>query len=103
MSSTKSSGAISRGTEGLVSRSVVDNENAAREDLGAGRQQPAWLAGRHALPFQDLSDDEFEVFSYLLLLRECPGERIVYYGKTGDAGRDVVRTSTGNVIELIQC
>ncbi len=53
-----------------MSRPVVDKESAARKDLGLERRQPAWLAGWHALPFQDLSDDEFEVFSYLLLLRE---------------------------------
>jgi hypothetical protein len=43
------------------------------------------------------------VFSYLLLLREYPGERIVYYGKTGDAGRDIVRTAADGTIELVQC
>lgn len=86
-----------------MSRPVVNDADSARRDLGAHRRQPAWLAGRHALPFQDLSDDEFEVFSYLLLLRECPTERIIYYGKTGDAGRDVVRTGSENIVELIQC
>jgi KaiC/GvpD/RAD55 family RecA-like ATPase len=84
-------------------RPVVENEIAARNDLGPERRQPAWLAGRHALPFHDLSDDEFEVFSYLLLLRECPGDRVVYYGKTGDAGRDVVRTLASGTVELVQC
>ena len=86
-----------------MSRPIVENERSARDDLGAGRRQPAWLARRHALPFQDLSDDEFEVFSYLLLLREHSGERIIYYGKTGDAGRDVVRTLPSGTVELIQC
>ena len=87
----------------MVSRSVVETESTARADLGPVRKQPAWLAGRHALPFQDLSDDEFEVFAYLLLLREHPDDRVVYYGKTGDAGRDVVRAGPGNAVELIQC
>ena len=86
-----------------MSRPVIDHESAAREDLGPERRQPAWLAGRHALPFQDLSDDEFEVFSYLLLLREGPDESVVYYGKTRDAGRDVVRTLAEGGVELIQC
>jgi len=86
-----------------VSRPVVDHADSARKDLGPNRQKPNWLAGRHALPFQDLSDDEFEVFTYLLLLRECPNDRIVYYGKTGDAGRDVIRTDAENTVELIQC
>jgi hypothetical protein len=67
------------------------------------RRQPAWLSNRHALPFQDLSDDEFEVFSYLLLIRERLGEQVIYYGKTGDAGRDVVRTEPAGTVELIQC
>lgn len=86
-----------------MSRQVIESEDAARSDLGKERRQPAWLSGRHALPFQDLSDDEFEVFSYLLLLREEPGGRVIYYGKTGDAGRDVVRISADGGVELIQC
>ena len=86
-----------------MSRLIISDERAARDELGNARRQPAWTTRRHALPFQDLSDDEFEVFSYLLLLREYPGERIVYYGKTGDAGRDVVRTGSDGVVELIQC
>jgi hypothetical protein len=86
-----------------VSRLVIENENAARHDLGQARRQPAWLAGRPALPFHELSGDEFEVFCYLLLLREKPDQRVVYYGKTGDAGRDIVRWTSSDTVELIQC
>jgi hypothetical protein len=52
-----------------------------------------------------LSGDEFEVFCYLLLLREHArdGVKVVYYGKTGDGGRDIVRTATDGTVELIQC
>ena len=55
------------------------------------------------MPFQDRSDDEFEVFNYLLLIKEHPNETVVYYGKTGDLGRDIVRRLADGEHELIQC
>lgn len=78
-------------------------EDAARKDLGTPRSKPGWLEKQHSLPFQFLSPDEFEIFCYLLLLRENPGENICYYGKTGDAGRDIIRHGRDGSVELIQC
>lgn len=86
-----------------MTRKLCTGGAEARADLGAGRFHPAWLSSRHALPFQDLSDGEFEVFCYLLLLHEHPDERIIYHGKTGDAGRDIVRATADGTVELIQC
>jgi hypothetical protein len=86
-----------------LERLRMEGAEAARKDLGRNRSRPSWRESRHALPFSDLSDDEFEIFSYLLLLEEHPGERIVYYGKRGDRGRDIVRTEAGGHVELIQC
>ena len=86
-----------------MARQVVQNEDEARADVSTIRTRPSWLSCRHALPFQDLSDDEFEVFNYLLLLKEHPGEKIIYYGKTGDSGRDIVRGLSDGTDELIQC
>src|SRR4028119_2230379 len=84
-------------------RAKFSGDNAARADIGASRSKPAWLESQHSLPFHMLSPDEFEIFCYLLLRRENPDEDIFYYGKTGDAGRDIVRVSSGGHIELIQC
>ena len=71
-------------------RAKISGEESARADLGEARSKPAWLENQHILPFQMLSPDEFEIFCYLLLLRENPQDNIYYYGKTGDAGRDIV-------------
>ncbi|MBD1932271.1 MULTISPECIES: restriction endonuclease [Cyanophyceae] len=78
-------------------------EDAARKDLGTPQSKPAWLESQHSLPFHSLSADEFEIFCYLLLRQENPGENIFYYGKTGDAGRDIVRIKPDRSVELIQC
>ncbi len=87
----------------MLERPKYIDEDAARTELGTSRSKPAWLQGQHSLPFQFLSDDEFEIFCYLLLRREYPEENIYYYGKTGDAGRDIVRIKEDGAIELIQC
>lgn len=78
-------------------------EDAARKDLGTPPCKIGWLESQHSLPFQFLSPDEFEIFCYLLLLRENPGENIYYYGKTGDAGRDIIRHRRDGSVELVQC
>ena len=78
-------------------------EHVARKDLGTPRSKPGWLENQHSLPFQFLSPDEFEIFCYLLLLRENPEENICYYGKTGDAGRDIIRYRRDCSVDLIQC
>jgi len=72
-------------------------------DLGSSLSRPAWLERDLSLPFDHLSGDEFEVFCYLLLRREHPSEDIVYYGKTADLGRDIIRRREDGNVELIQC
>jgi Restriction endonuclease len=86
-----------------LERAKFNGESAAREDLGTLRTKPGWLERQHALPFDELSPDEFEIFCYLLLCRENPDEDIWYYGKTGDAGRDIVWNKKDGTLELIQC
>ncbi len=86
-----------------MERAKYTGEAAARAELGTPQSKPGWLESQHSLPFQFLSPDEFELFCYLLLFRENPGEDIFYYGKTGDAGRDIVRIKEDGSVELIQC
>src|SRR3954451_1005271 len=89
-----------------MARHSVTTESDARAELGAHQSRPHWREGRHALPFHELSDDEFEVFCFLLLKREHPQDDIRYYGKTGDGGRDIIhRRTTPNrlAVRLIQC
>ena len=85
-----------------MSRLTVTDADAARTDLGSARSIPEWREGRPSLPFHELSPAEFEVFCFLLLLKEHPGDRIYYYGKTGDRGRDIIHRRGGKV-RLIQC
>lgn len=84
-------------------RPVVRTEEEARREFDSRLPPVPWLEANIALPFDDLSWDRFEIFSYLLLKREHPGEEIVYYGKTGDGGRDIVRYREDGSAELIQC
>ncbi len=84
-------------------RQRIQGVVAARGDLGVGRSYPPWLERGHSLPFGMLSDDEFEVFCYLLLVREHPTDEIYYYGKTGDGGRDIVHHHANGTVDLIQC
>lgn len=86
-------------------RRLVRNEDQAREDLGLDSTRPHWLERDVTLPFDSLSPDEFEVFCFILLLREeAPDtDEVYYYGKTGDAGRDIIRVLTDGRLELIQC
>ncbi len=78
----------------------------ARAELVAGRERPDWREGRHSLPFHELSDHEFEIFCFLLVMSECPQDDVRLYGSSGDAGRDIVHRATtpgGVVVRLIQC
>lgn len=84
-------------------RPVVSTEEEARKELDPRLPLVPWLEADLALPFDRLGWDRFEVFCYLLLKREHPGEEIIYYGKTGDSGRDIVRHRKGGAVELIQC
>jgi hypothetical protein len=83
-------------------RKKVSDANGARADLGPRGKKLDWREGRHALPFDELGDDEFEIFCFLLLLKEHPGGSIYYYGKTADGGRDIVHMKGGKT-RLVQC
>jgi hypothetical protein len=65
-----------------MERMKVTDEREALAELGESRTKPSWRQACHYLPFSDLSDNEFEVFCFLLLLKEYPGDRIYYYGKS---------------------
>ncbi|MDX2239346.1 MAG: restriction endonuclease [Leptolyngbyaceae cyanobacterium bins.302] len=84
-------------------RAKISREDDARVDLGELRSNPPWLENQHVLPFHLLSPDEFEIFCFLLLRYENPQDDIYYYGKTGDAGRDIVWHKSDGSLELIQC
>ena len=86
-----------------MERKVVKSVAHARTDLGETPRRPPWLERQHALPFGDLSPDEFEVFSYILLVSEHPDDRIEYFGKTGDLGRDIVWVNAAGLVTLVQC
>jgi tetratricopeptide (TPR) repeat protein len=86
-----------------VQRKIVESHTDAIAELDSGRTRPQWREGRRSLPFVELSGDDFEVFCFLLLRKEFPGERIYYYGKTGDAGRDIVHIRPDGSVRLIQC
>lgn len=60
-----------------LDRQAVSNESDAWEEIGTDRIRSEWRARSVSLPFFELSGDEFEVFSFLLL-REHPGESIYY-------------------------
>jgi hypothetical protein len=83
-------------------RPKISDADNARADLGPPRSRFEWREGRKYLPFHELSPDEFEVFYFLLLLKEHPADRLYYYGKTGDRGRDIIHLRGGRV-RLIQC
>jgi len=87
---------------GPMTRQKVSDADIARAELSSSRAKPDWRVSSHYLPFHELSPDEFEVFCFLLLLKEHPGDRIYYYGKTGDRGRDIVHHLAGKV-RLVQC
>ena len=86
-----------------MERNEVNTQAAAMADLGASPGRPPWLERQHALPFGALSPDEFEVFGFLLVFREHPGDRVQYFGKTGDQGRDIMWVKAGGIVTLIQC
>lgn len=85
-------------------RLKVSGEENARREIPSTRTQPPWLERSDSLPFEQLSSDEFEILSYLLLLNEKPEHRdgIFYYGKTKDLGRDIF-IITSEEVEVIQC
>lgn len=82
-------------------RPVIEGADDARADVGPVTQYE-WLESQHVLPFTQLSADEFELLCFLLLKEEHPSDRIYYYGKTGDRGRDVMHHE-GSESTLVQC
>jgi hypothetical protein len=84
-------------------RAKISREDNARMEIGEVRSSPPWLENQHVLPFHLLSPDEFEILCFLLLRYENPQDDIYYYGKTGDAGRDIVWHKNDGSLELIQC
>lgn len=86
-----------------MERARISDETVARGELGTARNLPFWREARRAMPFRELSPDEFEILCFLLLRKEFPKERIFYYGKTADAGRDIVHHRPDGSIRLIQC
>lgn len=85
-----------------MSRKRISDEASARTELGVARTQPSRRERQHTLPFADLSDDEFEILSFLLVRREHPHDDVCYYGKTADGGRDIIHIHNGKT-RLIQC
>jgi tetratricopeptide (TPR) repeat protein len=81
----------------------VLNDDQASPDGGAFGKRAVWRSSRHPLPFRDLSDEQFEVFNYVLVVKEHPNDEVTRYGGPGDRGCDVVRKLADGTHELIQC
>lgn len=86
-----------------MSRTITESPDDSLRELPTQRSKPDWLQADHALPFSKLSGDEFEVLCFLLLRKQFPSDRVYYYGKTADMGRDIIHVSTGGRTRLIQC
>ncbi|WP_291171867.1 ATP-binding protein [Gimesia sp.] len=87
-----------------MSRQAIDSSEDALRELDADRRMPEWLErDANLLPFSKLSGDEFEVLCFLLLKSKYPHDRLYYYGKTSDMGRDIIHHRTDGSIRLIQC
>lgn len=86
-----------------MQRKIILNEKDARQEIEDNRTLPSWMENQHALPFNNLSPDEFEILSYLLIKKENSTAKVYYYGKTGDGGRDVFLEKSDGKKELIQC
>jgi hypothetical protein len=96
------SGQDSVGDTTIMERTTVDSAETALGELPSQRSKPKWLERQVGMPFDELGDDDFEVFCFLLLRNERPNDRIFYYGKTKDGGRDIIHIKDGKTI-LIQC
>lgn len=81
----------------------LSNEAEAWAHLGQLPARVTCLERQDFLPFHLLSDAGFEICCFVLLLREHPGERVYYYGKTGDRGRDIVWHHADGTVEFVQC
>lgn len=86
-----------------MSRTIIDSVEDAINELDKDRKRPERLDRDLILPFSKLSGDEFEILCYRLLRAMYPNDRIYYYGKTSDMGRDIIHISANGHIRLIQC
>ena len=86
-----------------MTREIKDSIEDAVSELDVTRANPVWLERDLDLPFSKLSGDEFEVLCFLLLKAKYPSDRIYYYGKTSDMGRDIVHVLSSGRVRLIQC
>lgn len=86
-----------------MSRTLTESDDEALRELPSGKSMPAWLERDVQLPFAKLTGDEFEILCFLLLRAKHPNDRIYYYGKTSDMGRDIIHKSASGHVRLIQC
>lgn len=86
-----------------MKRTIINEPAIAIAELEGPRKKPPWLQGMTSLPFTALTPDEFEVLCFLLLQREHAEAEVLYYGKTGDGGRDVVVRPPGQAPLYFQC
>jgi len=84
-------------------RQIITTDDEALSDLPTTLVRPAWLSRESQLPFPLLSGDEFEILCYLLLRRMNPGDKLYYYGKSSDMGRDIMHHCADGRLRLIQC
>ena len=90
-------------TRPVLTREIKNSIEDTVSELDDTRAKPAWLERDLDLPFSKLSGDEFEVLCFLLLKAKYPNDRIYYYGKTSDMGRDIVHILSSGRVRLIQC
>ncbi len=86
-----------------MTRAVTHTIDDALSELSPEKSMPPWLDRDISLPFSKLSGDEFEIICFLLLRAQYPRDRIYYYGKTADMGRDIIHVSANGTTRLIQC
>ena len=86
-----------------LTRKITNSIEEAISELSETKTNPVWLERDLDLPFSKLTGDEFEVLCFLLLKSKHPNDRIYYYGKTSDMGRDIVHVLPSGDVRLIQC
>lgn len=90
-------------TERPIELRNLQEARAAAAATAPTRTRANWLERQVLLPLQSLSDEDFELLTYMLLTSEEPDEEFVLYGKTADRGRDLVRKLSVSSVEVIQC
>lgn len=84
-------------------RKIIDSASDAENELPSQKSLPAWFERQDRLPFSQLTGDEFEILCFLLLKKMYPDDRVYYYGKTSDMGRDIMHHCQNGNVRLIQC